>query len=113
MCSWSWSSISKEIARITHNDYTLAPYKTEIRREMLSKYQLKIANLCNIPTGNFRKLLPNFFDKEKYVWLWKLATLLETRIKKKKIYHILEFSQSQWLKPYIEKHAKNNRSRKK
>ena len=53
--------------RITHNDYTLAPYKTEIRREMLSEYQLKIANLCNIPTGNVRKLLPNFFDKEKYV----------------------------------------------
>ena len=44
-----------------------------------------------------KKLVPNFFDKKKYV-----ATLLETRIKTKKICHILEFNQSQSLKPYIE-----------
>ena len=28
-----------------HNDYSLAPNKTEIKREMLSEYQLKIADL--------------------------------------------------------------------
>ena len=32
----------------------------------------------------------------------KLATFLETRINTKKIHHVLEFYQSQWLKPYIE-----------
>ena len=31
---------------------------------MLSDYQLKIADLCNISIGNVKKLVPNFFDKE-------------------------------------------------
>ena len=39
----------------------------EIKREMLSDYQLKITDLYNIPIGNVKKLVPNFFDKEKYV----------------------------------------------
>ena len=34
---------------------------------MLSEYQLKIADLYNIPIGNVKKLMLNFFDKEKYV----------------------------------------------
>ena len=34
---------------------------------MLSEYQLKIADLFNIPIGIVKKLVPNFFDKEKYV----------------------------------------------
>ena len=32
---------------------------------MLSEYQLKIDDLYNIPIGNVKKLVPNFFDKEK------------------------------------------------
>ena len=31
-----------------HNDYPLAPDKIEIKREILSEYQLKVADLCNI-----------------------------------------------------------------
>ena len=34
---------------------------------MLSEYKLKIADLYNIPIGNAKKLMPKFFDKEKYV----------------------------------------------
>ena len=34
---------------------------------MLSEYQLKIADLYNIPIGNVKTLVPNFFDKETYV----------------------------------------------
>ena len=44
----------------------LAQDKIEIKR-MLSEYQLKIADLHNIPIGNVKKLGPNFFDKEKDV----------------------------------------------
>ena len=32
----------------------LAPDKIEIKREMLFEYQLKIADLCNIPIGNVK-----------------------------------------------------------
>ena len=50
-----------------HNDYPLAPDKIEIKREMLCEYQLKIADLYNIPIENVKKLVPNLFEKEKYV----------------------------------------------
>ena len=50
-----------------HNDYPLALDKIEIKKEMLSEYQLKSADLGNIPIGIVQKLVPNFFDKEKYV----------------------------------------------
>ena len=56
----------KELREL-HNDYPLAPDKIEIKREVLSDYKLKIGDLYNIPTGNVKKLVPNFFDKEKYV----------------------------------------------
>ena len=39
----------------------------EITREMVSDYQLKVADLNNISIGNVEKLVPNYFDKEKYV----------------------------------------------
>ena len=34
---------------------------------MLSKYQLKIDYFYNIVIDNAKKLLPNFFDKQKHV----------------------------------------------
>ena len=57
---------SKELHKL-RNYYPLAPDKIEIKIEMLSEYQLKIADLFNIPVGIVKKLVPNFFDKEKYV----------------------------------------------
>ena len=44
-----------------HDDYPLAPDKKEI----LSKYQLMIADFFHTPTDNVKKLVPNTFDKEK------------------------------------------------
>ena len=55
----------KELREI-HNDYPLTPDEIEIKREMLSDSQLKI-DLYNIPVGNVKRLVPNFFDKEEYV----------------------------------------------
>ena len=43
----------KELREL-HNDYPLAPDKIEIKREILSNYQLKNADLYNIPIGNVR-----------------------------------------------------------
>ena len=50
------------------NSYDLAPHKIDIKERMLSSYQLKIVDFYNIPTGN-KKLVANFFDKEKYAGL--------------------------------------------
>ena len=51
---------------------------------MLSEYQLKIADLYNISTGNFKKLVPNLFNKENYVIHYKnLKLYLRLRLKLK------------------------------
>ena len=94
---------SKELKKL-QNDYPLAPDKIQMTREMLSDYQLKITNLYNIPIGNVKKLVPNFFDKEKYVIHYEnLQLFLRLGLKLKiYVYRVLEFSQSQWLKQYVE-----------
>ena len=52
----------KELRKL-HNDYPLAPDKIEIKEEMLSKYQILIADFHNVPIGNGKKFVPNIFDK--------------------------------------------------
>ena len=67
------------------NDYPSAPDKIEIKREMLSDYQLKIATSYNIPFDNIKKLVPDFFDKEKYVINYEnLQLRLRQGLKQKK-----------------------------
>ena len=57
---WVDLEYSKELREL-HNDYPLVPDKIEIKREMLSDYQLKIADLYNISIGNVEKLVPLLF----------------------------------------------------
>ena len=64
--------------------------------------------------GNVKKLVPNLFDKKVRALLRQLTTLLEARIKSKKVHCILEFKQSQGLNPYTEFNTiKKNKSRDK
>ena len=79
---------------------------------MLSDYQLNIADHYNILIANAQKLVPKFFDKEKYDSFWKFETLLDARIKTKK--KKKKSHQSQWLKQNVDFNTqKKNRSRKK
>ena len=92
----------------------MAPGKTEIKREMLSKCQLVISDFRNIPIANVKKLVSNFFDNEKYMLHYEnLHLYSRLGLKLKKVHRVLEFNHSQWLKPYLEFSAKNNRCRKK
>ena len=50
-----------------YNVYHLAPDKIEIKNEMEPSYQVKFTGFYDIPFSTVKKLLPNFFDKEKYV----------------------------------------------
>ena len=90
-----------------------------MKRQMLSNYQLKIADLYDIPTNNVKRLVPNVCDKEKYVFhCEKLQLYLRLELKLKKIYCVLEFIQSHLAKTVYQKdmfntHKKKNRSRKK
>ena len=80
--------------RESHNEYPLAP--------MLSNYQLKIAGFYNIPIGTVNKLVPNLLIKKVMCFITKIYNLFKVRLEAKKIHHVLEFSQSQWLKQYVE-----------
>ena len=92
---------SKELRELD-NDYPLAPDKMQIKREMLYDYQLNIADHHNIPIGNVKNLVPNFFDKEKYVIHYEnLKLYFEARIKTWKNHCVLEFNQSQRMKQYV------------
>ena len=89
--------------RKLRNGYFLTSDKIEIKREVLPEYQLNIAYLYNIPIGNVKKLVLTLFDKENYVLHFEnLKQYLRLGLKLKKIQRVLEFNQSQWLKPYIE-----------
>ena len=47
--------------------------------------------------------MPKVFDKEKYVLHYEnLQLYLREGLKLQNIHSVLEFNQSQWLKPYIE-----------
>ena len=97
-----------------HNDYHLAPNKIEIKREMLSDYQLKIDDLYNIHIGNAKKLVPNIFEKENYMLHYEsLQIYLRLGLKIKKNQRVLEFNQSQWLNLYIEFNAQKRTEAKK
>ena len=92
----------KELREL-HNDYPLAPDEIVIEKEILSDYQLKIADLYNIVISNVKKLMPKCFDTEKYVIHNENFQLyLRLRLKLKKIYRMLEFNQSQLLNQYVE-----------
>ena len=67
---------------------------------MLSDYQLKIAADYNVSIVNVKKLIPDFFDKGKYVLHYKNLKFW-LRFKIKKLHRVLELEQSKWLKPYI------------
>ena len=82
-----------------HNDYPLAPESVLITRDMLSPY-VKSFEDRHILT---EKLVPNLHDKDKYVTHYvnlKLYVRLGMRLKR--IHRVLEFTQSPWIKPYID-----------
>ena len=57
----------KLILNVLKNHVNYIITRIQIIREIFSNHQLKIADLFNIPIGNVKKLVSNFFDKEKYV----------------------------------------------
>ena len=75
-----------------NNNYPLAPDKLEKKKKC-----------CHNSVSNVKKLLLNFFNKEKCVLHDKnLQFYLGLGLKIKKVHRVLEFDQSKRLKPYID-----------
>ena len=60
----------KELREL-HNDYPLAPDKIEIKREMLSNYQLTIADLYNISLVMLKMYRLTFLIKNSMCFIMK------------------------------------------
>ena len=86
-----------------HNDYPLAPEKRAVTNDMLSKYCKEIADKYDIKVGDVKKSIPNLGNKTKYVLHYRNIQLyLFLEMKLIKIYRVLKFKQSDWMKKYID-----------
>ena len=69
---------------------------------MLSLYCLEIKEENNIKVGVYTKLIPNLMPKNNYTVHYRnLKQYLSKGLALKKVHRILEFKQSDWMKPYI------------
>ena len=70
---------------------------------MLSPYSSEIEKEYDIKTEGINELVPNLMPKKNYaVHHRNLQYYLSQGLMLKKIHRILEFEQSDWMKPYID-----------
>ena len=105
-----------------HNEYPLAPENMTVNHNDLSTYCQETLRKLNPKKKDkyFRnlqsqKLIPNLLDKKRYILHYRnMKFYIENGLKVKKVHKAIEFTQSKWLKPYIEfntekrKKAKND-----
>ncbi len=86
-----------------HNDLPLAVEQMVVNDEMLSKYCNDIKEELDINSDKVKKLVPNLNKKTKYICHYQnLKLYLQLGLKLTKVHRVLEFEQSNWLKPYID-----------
>ena len=82
-----------------HDDYPVAPEKAKVSKNMLSRYCKKIAEIYKISIGQVNKLIQALKSKGKYVLHYRnLQLYLDLGLNITKVYRVLEYDQSLWLK---------------
>ena len=83
-----------------HSGYLLAAEKLKITRDMLSPYP---ESLVGEPFMAQEKLSPNLYDKTQYFTHYEnFKFYLEAGMKIKNIHRLMSFTQSDWIRPYID-----------
>jgi hypothetical protein len=86
-----------------HNDLPFCPENT---KGEWSKYCQTIADELNIKKSEETKLIPNLYDKEKYVIHFQyLKQALNNGLRLKKVHQALQFKQEPVMKDYINKNT--------
>ena len=86
-----------------HSDFPLCPQALVVNPNKLSPYTKSLANKLDIKPSKCNKLISNLHSKERYALHYKNMKLY-TRLGMvvTKIHRIISFTQSRWLKPYID-----------
>ena len=86
-----------------HNDYPLAPKRIEVKKAWMSVYQKNLLKTMYGGASNeVEKLVPNLYDKTRYVLHYRnLQLYLQLGMRLKKIHRAGRFDQSPWMAPYI------------
>jgi hypothetical protein len=87
-----------------HNDYPLAPESMQIDTNMLSDHAKKLLDIIESKHDDKnKKLTPTLLNKSKYVVHYRnLKFYLEQGMILKKIHRVVSFTQSPWMKTYID-----------
>lgn len=90
-----------------HSDYPLAPQRMTVTTDLLSTAQKETRAQYNMSSGKpATKLVPNLFDKERYVCHYRnLKFYIEHGLVLRKVHRVIRFRQSRWLAPYIAKNS--------
>ena len=88
-----------------HNDYPLAPEKMTVSKDQMSPYQQRLIDELGT-SFECEKLVPNLMNKSRYVVHYRnLQLYLSLGMKITKVHKVLQFNQSPWMAPYIEKNT--------
>jgi hypothetical protein len=90
-----------------HNDYPLAPENIQVKKEMLSEYNMITIQKHNLKETFTKKLIPNLQDKSNYVVHYRnLKLYLKLGLKITKVHRVLSFKQEAYLRSYIDFNTK-------
>ena len=85
------------------NGYPMAVEAFKVTKDLLSPYTCKLGETLNLKHKDATKLVPNLYDKKHYVLHYRnLKQYLSHGLQLKKMHHAIGFTQSPWLKSYID-----------
>lgn len=85
-----------------HNNFPMAPEHKVINYELLSPYQKEMLKILKLKSNSTPKLLTTLERKNNYVLHYRnLKFYVKHGLVIKQIHKVLEFKQTEWIKPYI------------